>query len=93
MDLGLQVSLSETFNIVGADLISQGVPVVGSTEIPWAVKMFAADPTSSADIAHKLLLTYELPVINTWLHQRKLHSYCTHSQKQWTKYFHKGNSK
>ena len=93
MDLGLQVSLSETFNIVGADLISQGVPVVGSTEIPWAVKMFAADPTSSADIAHKLLLTYELPVINTWLHQRKLRSYCTHSQKQWAKYFHTGNSK
>jgi hypothetical protein len=90
MDIGMQVSLSETFNIVGADLISQGVPVVGSTEIPWAVKMFAADPTSSADIAHKLLLTYELPLVNTWLHQRKLAKYCRHSQKQWAKYFRTG---
>jgi hypothetical protein len=35
MDIGMQVSFSETFNIVSADLLSQGVPVVGSEEIPW----------------------------------------------------------
>ena len=34
MDIGMQVSFSETFNIVGADIISQGVPLVGSAEIP-----------------------------------------------------------
>ena len=28
MDIGIQVSFSETFNIVGCDLLSQGVPVI-----------------------------------------------------------------
>jgi hypothetical protein len=35
MDIGLQVSLSETYNIVTADCISQCVPVVTSKEIPF----------------------------------------------------------
>ena len=35
MDLGLQVSLSETYNIVTADFVSQGVPVVTSEEIKF----------------------------------------------------------
>jgi hypothetical protein len=52
--------------------------------------MFSADPTSSDDIASKLMLTYELPLVNTWLHQRKLAKYCRHSQKQWAKYFRTG---
>jgi len=33
MDLGMQVSLSETYNIVTADFINQGIPVVVSEEI------------------------------------------------------------
>lgn len=51
IDLLLQVSFSETFNIVGSDCVSVGVPVVGSKEIPWLPKQFHADPTSSTDIA------------------------------------------
>lgn len=35
MDLVMQVSYTETFNIVLADAVSQFVPVLGSTEIPW----------------------------------------------------------
>lgn len=46
MDLGLQVSFSETFNIVSADLVSQGVPVVVSSEVPWVPIRFQARPTS-----------------------------------------------
>jgi len=65
MDIGMQVSFSETFNIVGADLISQGVPLVGtSEEIPWAVNAFCADPTNSASICEKLALIYRKPWIN-----------------------------
>lgn len=36
MDVGLQVSFSESFNIVSADFASQGVPLVVSSEIRWA---------------------------------------------------------
>lgn len=35
MDLGLQVSLTETYNIVTADFINQLIPVVTSKEIPF----------------------------------------------------------
>lgn len=35
MDLCLQVSLTETYNIVAADAINQNVPVVTSNEIPF----------------------------------------------------------
>lgn len=35
MDVLMQVSNSETFNIVAADSVSMGVPVVVSDEIPW----------------------------------------------------------
>jgi hypothetical protein len=87
MDIGLQVSFSETFNIVGADLISQGVPLVGSAEIPWKVTAFAADPTNSQDIAAKLLTTYNWPQVNVKANQWSLTQYTNKTAKIWTKYF------
>lgn len=36
MDIGLQVSLSESFNIVAADYTCAGIPMVVSSEISWA---------------------------------------------------------
>ncbi len=47
MDLGLQVSFSETFNIVAADLVNEGVPVVGSSQIPWLPEAYVARTTSA----------------------------------------------
>lgn len=35
MDLGMQLSYSETFNIVAADFVSCYIPFVGSNEIDW----------------------------------------------------------
>ena len=87
MDIGLQVSFSETFNIVGADLVSQGVPLVGSVEIPWHVPYFGADPTSSKNICDKLLLAYRFPQINASLNQWELTRYTNKTSKIWHKYF------
>jgi len=87
MDIGLQVSFSETFNIVGCDLISQGVPIVGSTEIPWAVDHCCADPTNSQDIVAKLENAYSWPKLNVMMNQRSLRNYTNSSAKTWTKYF------
>ena len=53
LDLGMQVSFSETFNICCADLVSQGVPSIASEEVPWMPQKYCADPTSSEDIAEK----------------------------------------
>lgn len=53
MDLGMQVSLSETFNIVSADMVVSGVPIVVSPEVFWATKQCQADPTDLKDIVKK----------------------------------------
>jgi hypothetical protein len=54
MDISLQVSFSETFNIVSADAVSVGVPVVVSKEIDWVSSRYYADPTNVNDIVYKM---------------------------------------
>ena len=87
MDIGLQVSFSETFNIVSADLISQGVPLVASNEVPWAFKIFNSNPTNSKSIARKLLLTYLFPKINLKTNRYLLTRYTNKSKQIWLEYF------
>jgi hypothetical protein len=88
MDIGLQASFSETFNIVGADLISQGVPLIGTDEeIPWAVNAFCANPVNSEDITRKLMLSYKMPLLNVKAHQISLKHYTNKTVKIWTDYF------
>ena len=87
MDIGLQVSFSETFNIVCADLISQGVPIVGSKEIPWAATPWCADPTNSEDIVNKLDLAYNWPKFNVKINQFGLTNYTNKTAKIWYNYF------
>lgn len=54
MDIGMQVSLSESFNIVVADFIANNVPVVASPDVDWISSMSQADPNSTDDIVKKL---------------------------------------
>jgi hypothetical protein len=62
MDIGMQVSYSETFNIVAADFISQGVPVVISKELPWG-REGIADCSDVNNISNTL--------IETWFNSRR----------------------
>ena len=87
MDIGMVVSFSETFCIVAADLVSQGVPIVSSREIPWASCLFNAEPTETDDIINKLHRAYMLPSINTWLNQHKLNRYTNKTRNTWVNYF------
>jgi hypothetical protein len=87
MDLGLQVSFSETFNIVGADMVSQGVPLVPSVEIPWANEIFTADPTNSDDIAAKMHRALRYSRANVWLHKKQLNAYTNETIATWKRWF------
>ena len=58
MDLVTQATLSETFCIVAADAVSQGVPAVMSAEIPWSSDESRADPTRSESIAKSMLAAW-----------------------------------
>jgi glycosyltransferase involved in cell wall biosynthesis len=53
MDLLIHPSYTESFNIVSADGISQGVPVVGSTAINWLPKDWQADSDDAVEIAER----------------------------------------
>lgn len=56
MDLGMQVSVSETFNIVTADFVQNDVEVLGSPEIFWIDRRVQADPAQGDDIISKMLI-------------------------------------
>lgn len=88
MDIGMQVSFSETFNIVGADFVSQGVPFLGNAvEITWLSNFASASPVDSQDIAKKLHKTYHHPRINSFLNQESLNRYVVRTKLIWNSYF------
>ena len=87
MDVGMQCNFSETFNIVGADLVSQGVPFVGSKEIPWSADRFNADPTNTKNMADKLELAYKWPRLNNMVNTNLLTRYTNKTRKIWLNYF------
>ena len=55
MDVGLQVSYTESFNIVTTDFLSQNVPVVVGDSISWAPREWRAQPDSVASIKNKII--------------------------------------
>lgn len=87
MDIAMQVSFSETFNIVAADQVVQGVPIVISREVPWAAPIFCADPTNLDDIVCTLHRTMILSQINVWMHQGRLLKYTNKTRDIWLEYF------
>jgi len=56
MDICLQISLTESFNIVSADAVSMGVPLVGSAAIPWLPRRSIAKVDSSESIVTAMRL-------------------------------------
>ena len=87
IDISMQVSLTETFNIVSADAVSIGTPILTSSEMPFASKWFNANPVNSKDIVDKLHLVWNFPQINVKLNQRGIKSYDKKTIKEWIKHF------
>ena len=88
MDLGLQVSFNETFNIVAADMVSEGIPVIGSDEIIWLNSLYKAKTTSSEDITNKLKMAYFLDIFNIqMLNKWGLEKASKKAICNWQKYF------
>lgn len=59
IDISLQVSFSETFNLVAADSVACGVPIVTSIEIEWATSLSQVRKASSVkEIAQRLNKCY-----------------------------------
>jgi len=86
IDIGMQVSYTETFNIVASDFVSEGVPIVASPEVKWLHSLSHANPNSTVDIINKLVYAYENPARTTSFNKSNLKSYSFNSEKVWLKY-------
>lgn len=86
MDIGMQVSFTETFNIVSADLTAQGVPIAVSSEVPWAWTNASADPVDSLSIYRAAKRAFLFPNLNVWLNQLGLRWYVWRAKRVWQNY-------
>ena len=83
MDIGMQVSYSESFNIVSADFVMAGVPVVTSDEIEFVTSWLWADPNSVKDIQNKLWRAYNAPKTLSYMSQYKLRNSNSQAISDW----------
>ena len=83
MDVCLQVSLSESFNIVSADAVSLGVPLIGSDAIRWLPRRSRALADSSDSIADKLLHADET---TAHMNHEALENYVNASVTAWNEF-------
>jgi hypothetical protein len=84
MELGMQVSFSESFDIVAADFVWNGIPMVGSPDIDWLSFLYQANPNSIDSIITKLNLAYYGRAVNLQhLNKLNLDLYNQHSLRIW----------
>jgi hypothetical protein len=88
MDLGMQVSFSETFNIVTADFVNNNIPVVVSDEVYWVNKLFKSKTTEVDSIVNKMRLALMTKTFKgQYLNKINLFLDSVKSQKTWVNYF------
>jgi hypothetical protein len=85
IDILMQVSFSETFNIVAADATFVGKPVVVSDEITWAYPLYA-DPSDHLQLEQVLKLAYLQPAFYVQQSRKRLESFATQSASIWVRY-------
>lgn len=91
MDVVMQVSFSETFNIVSADAVACDVPVVASREVSWLKDYALADPNSTDSILDALLATVRHHRHERIRWQRRdLRAYCQASKELYWHRFGRG---
>lgn len=85
IDIAMQCSFSETFNICSADAANQNTPIVCSPEVPWIGSYAWCDPNDSSDIVRALTEIYQDRNLQRRLqHQRQdLRTYSRQSERVW----------
>lgn len=88
IDIGMQVSFSETFNIVAADMVVTNLPIVVSDQISWVDPKCFADPSDIDSITQRLnSVTHWLrrsSVLNT--NRKNLRKYVENSRSIWSQF-------
>ena len=89
MDVGMQVSLSETFNIVTADFVHMGKPVVVSDEVSWVASMSrvsSCDVDSIVKGLERAIRWSDMMGLPEYLNARALRKFSKTSKNEWLKY-------
>lgn len=87
MDIGLQVSLTETYNIVAADFISQNIPILSSKEIVFVNFLSRINKNKNAKlIADKIKSTLNLKQPLTFLNRILLKINASASRRVWLEF-------
>jgi hypothetical protein len=89
MDIGMQVTFTETFNIVSADMVVCSLPMVVSEEVEWAHRWCKASCTDTGDIVEKLIKITDWRFRNvvSFLNIKGLRSFSEESRRLWKEYF------
>lgn len=87
IDIGMQVSYTESFNIVAADMVTMDVPVVTSNEISWINRIFYAEPSSVDSIVKAMWRAESLGKFGTHLNRCKLQRFSETTEDLWIDYF------
>lgn len=83
MDVGMQVSFSESFNIVTADFVTAGVPILASDDIEWMPSISKVSPTNHSAIVNRLAIICVFPKLFSWLQARALRLNNKKAQSTW----------
>lgn len=86
LDIGLQASLTESFNIVSADFVSENVPIIVSHDISWMPKSLQIEATDAKALEEKI--DKVLGNKNRFIREQKraLGEYNAESLKVWKKF-------
>ncbi len=88
MDVLMQVSMSETFNIVTADAVNSNVPVIVSDEIKWVSSLYKVEPTNAIMMKKKLRLAWWTKWFNLqWINKAFLWINSISAKNIWVDYF------
>jgi hypothetical protein len=82
-DISLQVSFTETFNIVSADAVWMGVPIVVSDEVSWAPQQTYGKPTDLHTITAAMRRVERAGLDGTQRNRRYLLAHNERALKGW----------
>ena len=85
MDIGMQLSFSESFNIVTADFINNNKLILVSETIDWMPCIFKASTIDYDEVTHKIIYMYEHRYsrrLNRLMH-KSLDNYNRKAEKMW----------
>lgn len=85
MDVCLQVSMNESFNITAADAVAAGCPVVVSNEIEWVSELCYAKHSNPEEIANKIDFVMKSPLLVN-INRGNLNSFNEFAKNKWKQF-------